>query len=201
MGSAVSALNSSLSCAMRLKGKDDCNYSRRGGPRKSTPLEPARRWEAARGEWIKIKFMDLRSARTRPPFAGGAEVLIAVWPGLVLCEDGTRWYKRSVGGEGRVFALPTPSLRLSYWQPLVLEELIRAPDWGRHPERVDCLSGGQELEMYFFFYHFILFICCEGRFRKKKKIECLRERDREATADRCSSLDRWHMWHWKPRQA
>lgn len=100
--SAVSALNSSMSCAMRLKGKDDCNYRRRGGPRKSTPPEPAHRWEAARGEWIKIKFMDLRSARARPPFAGGAEVLIAVWPGLVLCEDGTCWYKQSVSGGGGV---------------------------------------------------------------------------------------------------
>lgn len=39
-GSEVSALNSPLSCAMRLKGKDDCNYSRRGGgggARKPTP--------------------------------------------------------------------------------------------------------------------------------------------------------------------
>lgn len=107
------------------------------------------------------------------------------------------------GGEGRVFALPTPSLRLSYWQPLVLEELIRAPDWGRHPERVDCLSGGQELEMYLFFFFIILFylFVVKGVSEKKKKIERLRERDREATADRCSSLDRWHMWHWKPRQA
>lgn len=50
--------------------------------------------------------MDLRSARTRPPFAGGAEVLIAVWPGLVLCEDGTRWYKRSVRGGRKGFRSP-----------------------------------------------------------------------------------------------
>lgn len=78
----------------------------------------------------------------------------------VLIQAERRW------GWGRVFALHTPSLRLSYWQPLVLEELIRAPDWGRHPGRVDCLSGGQESEMYFIF---ILFIYCEGRFRKKNK--------------------------------
>lgn len=86
-----------------------------------------------------------------------------VWRWDVLIQAERKWGE--VRG-GRVLALPAPSLRLSYWQPLVLEELIRAPDWGRHPEWVDCLSGGQESELYFIlFYLFTV----KGVSEKKKK--------------------------------
>lgn len=52
--------------------------------------------------WMDKNQVYRSAVHTRlPPTAGGFWVLIAVWPGLVLCDDRLHWYEKQ--GEGMVF--------------------------------------------------------------------------------------------------